>query len=155
MNPTASPSTRENFDPEDRSETASSWLRDVAQWDDAQADAAIRQGLPVDLVVTLQDLLSLTDQKAAGLIDRARSTYARYRNSNETLTSTEAERAVRFAQLLALAAETFGDVQDGADWMRETNYRLGDEAPLEMAHTELGARVVRDLLLGIQHGHPA
>lgn len=132
----------------------SAWLRRVATWDDAQADARIRQGLPVDLAVHLQELLELTDDEAAHLIGRSRSTYARYRNKDKTLGTAEAERAVRFAQLLLLAAETFGSLEEARSWMRESNHALGGRAPFDMAETDPGARVVSDLLLGLQHGHP-
>jgi putative toxin-antitoxin system antitoxin component (TIGR02293 family) len=131
------------------------WLERVAAWDDAEADAQIRKGLSVDLAVYLQKTLDLTDADTAHLLGRSRSTYARYRNAGKDLGTAEAERAVRFARLLARAAETFGSVGEAADWMHESNYRLGDARPLEMAETDPGARVVRDLLRGLQHGHPA
>lgn len=130
------------------------WLGRVAGWDDAQADAEIRQGLPVGLAAHLQELLGLTDEEAAHLIGRSRSTYARYRNAGRDLGTAEAERAVRFARLIALAAETFGSLGEAVDWMREANYALGGQTPYAMAETDPGARVVRDLLIGLQHGHP-
>jgi putative toxin-antitoxin system antitoxin component (TIGR02293 family) len=123
------------------------WLGRVAQWDDAEADAAIREGLPIGLAAHLQELLGLTDKEAAQLIGRSRSTYARYRSAGRDLGMAEAERAVRLAQLIALAAETFGALS-------EPNYALGGRVPFDMAETDPGARVVRDLLYGIQHGHP-
>lgn len=102
----------------------------------------------------LQELLGLTDEEAAHLIGRSRSTYARYRSAQKDLGTAEAERAVRYACLLALAAETLGSLEEATDWMHEQNYALGGRAPLDMAETDPGARVVRDLLLGLQHGHP-
>lgn len=131
------------------------WLNRVARWDDAQADAEIRRGLPVEIAVHLQELLHLTDEQAAHLIGRSRSTYARYRNTEKSLGTAEAERAVRFARLLALAAETFGTLDAALAWMQESNYSLGGKAPLDMAETDPGARVVRELLLGLQYGYPA
>jgi putative toxin-antitoxin system antitoxin component (TIGR02293 family) len=130
------------------------WLGRVASWDDAEADAAIREGLPIDLAAHLQKLLELTDEEAAQLIGRSRSTYARYRNAGRNLGMAEAERAVRLAQLIALAAETFGTISEALSWMREANYALGGRVPFDLAETDPGARVVRNLLYGIQHGHP-
>ena len=131
------------------------WLGTVASWDDAEADRQIRGGLPIGIATHLQSLLDLTDEEAAHLIGRSRSTYARYRNDERPLGTAEAERAVRFAQLLALAAETFGSLEEAKGWMKEENYSLGGEKPFEMAETDPGARVVRDLLYGLQYGHPA
>lgn len=132
-----------------------SWLGRVAAWDDAEADHNIRQGLSVNLATHLQDLLYLTDEEAAHLIGRSRSTYARYRNQNRDLGTAEAERAVRYARLLALATETFGALDEAVAWMREDNFSLGGRTPFDMAETDPGARVVHDLLLGLQYGHPA
>ena len=131
------------------------WLGKISSWDDAEADRKIRGGLPIRIATHLQSLLDLTDEEAAHLIGRSRSTYARYRNDDRPLGTAEAERAVRFAQLLALAADTFGSLEEAKDWMKEDNYSLGGEKPFEMAETDPGARVVRDLLYGLQYGHPA
>lgn len=128
------------------------WLSRVADWNDQEADAAIRQGLSIDLVAHLQQLLNLTDEEAAHLIGRSRSTYARYRNSGRDLGIPEAERAVRYARLLTLAAKTFGSLGEARAWMRESNYALGDAVPLELAETDPGATIVRDQLFGMQHG---
>lgn len=133
-------------------ETEDDWVRRVADWDDATANIKIRHGLPIALVVRLQELLDLTDAQAARLIGRSRSTYSRHRNQDKELGVPEAERAVRYARILALAAETFGSLEDAAAWMQEPNLALGDDTPLEMAETDPGATMVRDLLLGIQHG---
>lgn len=130
------------------------WLGRVARWDDTEADARIREGLPFEIAAHIQSLLNLTDKEAAGLIGRSRSTYSRYRNKDQDLGTAEAERAVRFARLLALAAETFGSLEEAKEWMLEENYALGGERPFELAETDPGARVVRNLLVGIQHGHP-
>lgn len=130
------------------------WLGRVASWDDTEADAMIREGLPFDIAAHIQSLLNLTDEEAAHLIGRSRTTYSRYRNKNRDLGTAEAERAVRFARLLALAAETFGSLEEAKEWMLEENYALGGERPFELAETDPGARVVRNLLVGIQHGHP-
>ncbi|WP_263820714.1 antitoxin Xre-like helix-turn-helix domain-containing protein [Salinibacter sp.] len=78
----------------------------MANWDDATANVEIRQGLPIALVVRLQELLGLTGAQAARLIGRSRSTYSRHRNQDKELGVPEAERAVRYTRLLALAAET-------------------------------------------------
>ena len=132
--------------------TEDDWVRRVADWDDATANVKIRQGISVALVVRLQELLGLTDAQAARLIGRSRSTYSRHRNQDKELGVPEAERAVRYARLLALAAETFGRLDDASAWMQEPNRALGNDTPLDMAETDPGATMVRDLLLGIQHG---
>jgi putative toxin-antitoxin system antitoxin component (TIGR02293 family) len=143
-----SPTAQQTFPPE----TEDDWVRRVADWDDATANARIRQGLPIALVVRLQELLGLTDEQTARLIGRSRSTYSRHRKQETELGVSEAERAVRYARLLALAAETFDRLDDAAAWMQEPNRALDGETPLEVAETDPGAILVRDLLLGVQRG---
>jgi putative toxin-antitoxin system antitoxin component (TIGR02293 family) len=128
------------------------WIRRVAGWDPAESDAEIRAGIPVDLVVHLQGLLGLTDDEAARIIGRSRSTYVRYRTLQKQLGLTEAERAVRFTRLLALAAETYGSLAEATDWMLAPNDGLGGARPIDLAETDPGAMLVRDLLIGVQHG---
>ncbi len=130
------------------------WLHRIVAWNNQEADTEIRQGLSVDLVVRLQELLELTDEEAARLIGRSRSTYARYRSQGKQLGVPEAERAVRYARLVGLADETFGSLGEARAWMREANYALGGAAPMEMARTDPGASIVRDLLEGVQRGFP-
>lgn len=130
------------------------WLSRVARWDDREADQEIRQGVSVDLVEHLQQLLDLSDEQTAHIIGRSRSTYSRYRKQKKELEVPEAERAVRYAQLLALAGETFGSLGEAQTWMREPNRGLGDETPMKVAETNPGTEIVRNLLLGLQHGFP-
>lgn len=132
----------------------SAWLRRIASWDDAEADRHIREGLPARLASDLQQVMELTDEEAAHLIGRSRSTYARCQNQGRMLQPAEAERAVRFADLLARAALVFGDLGEAATWMLENNYALGDRSPFDLAETDPGARLVRDLLVGMERGHP-
>lgn len=128
------------------------WIQRVVSWDHREADDQIRRGLPISLVVHLQDLLRLTDEEAAHLIGRSRSTYARYRTSQRELGVTEAERAVRYARLVGLAAETFGSLDEARAWMLEPNYALGGERPVALAETDPGAALVSDLLMGVRYG---
>jgi putative toxin-antitoxin system antitoxin component (TIGR02293 family) len=130
------------------------WLHRVARWDDQEADAQIRRGLSMDLALHLQQFLDLTDEQAARLIGRSRSTFARYRDKGKALGVPEAERLVRYTRLLARAADTFGSTEEARDWMRESNHALGGSTPLELAQTDPGATLVSDVLRGMQHGFP-
>lgn len=128
-------------------------MRDrVGCWSHQEADAQIRRGLPIAFVEYLQEVLDLTDAEAAQVIDRSRATYSRYRKASKELGVSEAERAVRYARLLALADETFGSIDQARRWMQETNYALGGERPVDVAETDPGAIMVRNVLLGARYG---
>jgi putative toxin-antitoxin system antitoxin component (TIGR02293 family) len=129
------------------------WLGTVLDWNNADADRHIREGISVDLATHLQSLLDLNNKEAAQLLlGRSRSTYSRYRNERRLLQGAKAERTVRFARILALAADTVGSIEEAIKWMREPVYGLGGERPIELAETEPGARMVRNVLHRAQHG---
>lgn len=130
------------------------WVERVSHWDDEAADKNIREGVPVGLAEHLQEVLGLSDEETAHLIGRSRSTYARYRNEQKDLGAPEAERAVRYARLLHLAGETFGSSEEATKWMQETNRALNGATPIDMAKTDPGATIVRDVLIGMQWGFP-
>lgn len=65
------------------------------------------------------------------------------------------ERAYRIARLTEIAAEVLGSEGEAKEWMKEPNFALGDQIPLEMARTEPGAALVECLLGQIEHGIPA
>jgi putative toxin-antitoxin system antitoxin component (TIGR02293 family) len=132
------------------------WLGTALEWNNADADRHIREGFSVDLATHLQSLLDLNKEEAAQLLlGRSRSTYSRYRNERRLLQGAKAERTVRFARILALAADTVGSIEEAIKWMREPVYGLGGERPIELAETEPGARMVRNVLHRAQHGIPS
>ena len=75
-----------------------SWIDRIAEWDDTKADSAIRRGLPVESAIYLQSLLQLSKEETARLNGRSRNTYARYRNRDTELNSSEVKRVVRCAR---------------------------------------------------------
>ena len=61
------------------------WLDRVSSWDEQQADAEIRRGLPVSLIMAIKQLLDMNDAEAASVIGRSRSTFSRYRKQDKDL----------------------------------------------------------------------
>jgi putative toxin-antitoxin system antitoxin component (TIGR02293 family) len=77
------------------------------------------------------------------------------RQKRERLSVEESDRVVRLMRIQALAEDVFGDAGKAGRWLRETLGILGGHAPLELAQTESGARVVEDLLAKIDWGAAA
>jgi putative toxin-antitoxin system antitoxin component (TIGR02293 family) len=73
----------------------------------------------------------------------------------ERLSVEESDRVVRLIRIQALAEDVFGDVGKAGRWLREVLGILGGKAPLELAQTEAGARVVEELLAKIDWGAAA
>lgn len=73
----------------------------------------------------------------------------------ERLSVEESDRVVRLTRIQALAEDVFGHVEKANRWLREGLGILGGKAPLELAQTEAGARVVEQLLAKIDWGAAA
>jgi putative toxin-antitoxin system antitoxin component (TIGR02293 family) len=73
----------------------------------------------------------------------------------EPLTVEESDRLVRLARIQTMAEDVFGNTERGNQWLREPLGILRDKAPLELAQTEAGARVVEQILAKIDWGAAA
>jgi putative toxin-antitoxin system antitoxin component (TIGR02293 family) len=74
---------------------------------------------------------------------------------NQPLTIDESDRAVRLVRIQTVAEEAFGDAGKAAQWLRRPLAAFSGEAPLEIAQTESGARVVETVLGKIAWGAAA
>lgn len=74
---------------------------------------------------------------------------------HQPLTVDESDRAVRLLRVQTLAEDTFGDAEKAARWLRRPLIELGNEAPLTIARTEAGARVIETILGKIAWGAAA
>jgi putative toxin-antitoxin system antitoxin component (TIGR02293 family) len=80
----------------------------------------------------------------------------RHRKANrERLSVEESDRLVRLARIAALAEDVFGDGGKANVWLREGLGILDHKAPLNVAQTEAGARVVEQILAKIDWGAAA
>jgi putative toxin-antitoxin system antitoxin component (TIGR02293 family) len=121
----------------------------------SQADLAmaVRERLPL---AALQGLTQagLTDREIERLIIPQRT--RRHRAAKrQKLTIDESDRAVRLLRVQTIAEDTFGDPAKANHWLRRPLTELAGEAPLSIAQTEAGARVVETILGKITWGAAA
>ena len=67
----------------------------------------------------------------------------------------ESDRLVRLARVQALAEDVFGDTKKADKWLRQGLAVFGGQAPLELARTEAGVRVLEQILGKIDWGAAA
>ncbi len=110
----------------------------------------IRDGLPVDAIDHVLDggWLNAVEMDRIILPRRTLSN----RRKTGRLTAEQSDRLVRVVRLLALSAETFGNREKAARWLRRPTSALGGEQPLDLLDTDEGARAVENLLGRIAHG---
>ena len=95
-----------------------------------------------------------SDQEIGRLIIPERT--QRHRKAKrQPLTVEESDRVVRLTRIQALTEDVFGDAAKANRWLRENLTILDGNAPLEVARTESGARVVEQILAKIDWGAAA
>ena len=82
-----------------------------------------------------------------------RRTIDHRRQKHQRLTREESDRAVIFANTVALAERIFGERDKAARWLGKQNDNLGAAKPLDLLRTALGAREVEEELIRIEEGY--
>jgi putative toxin-antitoxin system antitoxin component (TIGR02293 family) len=114
---------------------------------------AVRRRLPLAALKGLSQA-GLSDQEIERFVIPQRTRRHR-QEKNQPLTVEESDKAVRLVRVQTIAEETFGDHDKARVWLRKPLAALGGEAPLEIAQTESGARVIETLLGKIAWGAAA
>jgi len=117
---------------------------------DRELAALVQDGLGIACVAKLRES-GLTDQELFALI-LPRRTYSHRKSNRENLSPDESDRAVRVARIAALAERVFGDGDRALAWLRAPKRALNNAAPLAAIATEIGARLVEDMLYRIDDG---
>ena len=79
-------------------------------------------------------------------------TAARRLTRKESLSTTESERVLRLARVLARAIEVFESQDAAKQWLQETSMALGGRKPIDLLATDIGTEVVLNELGKIDHG---
>ena len=111
----------------------------------------VKRGIPVKAVDTLIAHKVLTRSEIDSLV-MPRRTLAHRERKREPLNAIESERLLRIARIIAIAEDTFANSEKAATWLRRPSRLFGGKAPLALADTELGGRMVEDVLQRIAHG---
>ena len=121
----------------------------------SQAELAmiVRDRLPLGVLHGLAQA-GLTNQEIDRFVIPQRTRRHRA-EKQQPLTVDESDRAVRLLRVQTLAEAAFGDADKAHRWLRRPLMELGDEAPLALAQTEAGARVVETILGKIAWGAAA
>lgn len=120
-----------------------------------EADLArvIERGIPTAAVEALKRQ-GITEGEAARFVI-PRRTLGHRREKGQALSVGESDRAVRLARILALAEAAFANPEKAMTWLRRPSSALDDRAPLDVAGTDAGARIIENLLARIAWGAAA
>ena len=111
----------------------------------------IRSGLPHASLESLMDTLDISQETVAASLGLSKRMLAR-KKAQARLTADESDRLYRFARIAVRAVEVLGNKEKAGRWLRKPNRALGDEVPLSLLDTDLGAREVETILGRIEYG---
>lgn len=120
----------------------------------AELEARVRDGLP-------KSALRAGVEHATHGADARRALQARiipeatYKRRRDRLTPDESEKTERLARIVASASYAWNDEEDAREFLATPHPELEGRAPLDVALTELGARLVEELLWKLYYGLPA
>ena len=112
----------------------------------------VREGLPVKALLLLAERLDMRQAEISEKIGIPKRTLTRRLAQHSRLTAAESDRAVRLAQVYSTAAETLGDGDKAAAWLKTPNRALRGGRPLDQLDTDPGVREVEDVLGRIAYG---
>jgi putative toxin-antitoxin system antitoxin component (TIGR02293 family) len=113
---------------------------------------AVEHGLSFQTLQRFEKESGLPSTAIAQILRLPRRTLSR-RKAAGRLSDLESERLVRLAGLYQKALDLFeGDAAATRAWLSSPNRALARRAPLSLAATELGARVVEDLIGRLEYG---
>jgi len=111
----------------------------------------LRHGFLYDEFEVLRRWLDVTDERLADLLDISRATLHRRKKSGH-FDKNESDRIARLARIFGRAVELFGSEESAQEWLKSPAHAMSGETPIEFCDTEVGARMVEDLLGQIDHG---
>ena len=112
----------------------------------------VREGLPVKALLLLAERMNLRQAEISEKIGIPQRTLTRRLAQHSRLTVAESDRAVRLAQVFSTAAETLGNEEKAAAWLKTPNRALRGGRPLDQLDTDPGVREVESILGRIAYG---
>ena len=112
----------------------------------------IRRGLPTGSLTVLAQKLNLANGVLSQKLGIPQRTLTRRLADGAFLTTAESDRTVRMARVYAHAVEMIGDSEKAIEWLDTPNRALGGVRPLDQLDTDVGVRMVEDILGRIAYG---
>jgi len=112
---------------------------------------AIECGLPIE---ALESVVRDGTFSAGEINDLVlpRRTLTHRKDRGQRLTAGESDRLTRVVRLAARAEEAIGSTEKAARWLRKPNRTLLGKRPIDLLESDVGARMVEEVLGRIEQG---
>jgi len=112
----------------------------------------VESGMPVTAALSFKEAVRLTNEELAALIGVSIRTLSRWQPDISRLDPVNGDRLLRAARLFSIASEVLEDADAAARWLKSPQRGLAGAIPLELARSDVGARLVETLLGRMEHG---
>ena len=112
---------------------------------------AIEVGLPIAAVESVIRDGTFSASEIHELV-LPRRTFTHRKQKGQALTSEESDRLTRAVRLAGRAEEAIGNREKAARWLRKPNRALLGKRPLDLLESDVGARMVEQVLGRIEYG---
>ncbi|HEX6434397.1 MAG TPA: antitoxin Xre/MbcA/ParS toxin-binding domain-containing protein [Gemmatimonadales bacterium] len=119
----------------------------------AELERAVGRGLPFAALKYVVRFFPERQKTRVQQIVMPRSTLQR-REEEGRLRPAESERLERIARLATLAEQVWESADEAQRFLTSPHPQLDNQAPLDLAATDLGTRRVEDLLWKLEHSLP-
>lgn len=111
----------------------------------------LRHGFLYDEFEALRRWLDVSEEQLANWLDISRATLHRRKKTGH-FDKNESDRIARLARVFGKAFELFGSEEAAREWLKSPAHAMSGETPIAFCDTEVGARIVEDLIGQIDHG---
>ncbi len=112
---------------------------------------AVEAGVPLEAIANFVSSSGVELKDIHDIVIPARTLKHR-RSRNEPLSRDESDKLARLMRIFNQSLSVFGDVEKARNWLYKPKKRFEDQTPLRMLRTELGGRMVEEMLGQIDDG---
>lgn len=111
----------------------------------------VEAGVPVDTMTSFVSASGVELKDIYDVVIPARTLKHR-RARREALSSDESDKLARLIRVFDQAVSVFGDAERAREWLGKPKKRFDLRTPMQMLRTDLGGRMVEEMLGQIEHG---
>lgn len=119
----------------------------------SELNELIIKGLPKTCLIQMVKHLS-SDTKIQNKIQNRLISPATFKRRKDVLNAQESESVERMARIYALSLDVWGDQDDARQYLFTPNPQLNNDTPIDISFTELGARLVEEMIEKMRYGLP-